>query len=211
MCFSPSSIFTLQVDSGYVCEGDHKTIAKAVKDRVALICRKREQRKLVREEQEKRKQEEERGQQPPSEPTPAHSSTTKPPMSTLTPVSIEPEEPEGEQHHLQQQPGAPASCEQHSESLCYVSTCNGWVMIYCLFVYPAAVGGMEGHYSLTALESHPVQPVLPSYSSVQPEQQPQTSATQHSPHSQLTQQHAVHPHSLVGHLWDYLFFRHHYK
>ncbi|XP_053487124.1 serine/threonine-protein kinase WNK1 isoform X2 [Ictalurus furcatus] len=164
----PEDVAQEMVDSGYVCEGDHKTIAKAVKDRVALICRKREQRKLVREEQEKRKQEEERGQQPPSEPTPAHSSTTKPPMSTLTPVSIEPEEPEGEQHHLQQQPGAPAS----------------------------SVGGMEGHYSLTASESHPVQPVLPSYSSVQPEQQPQTSATQHSPHSQLTQQHAVHPHSL---------------
>lgn len=91
-------------------EGDHKTIAKAIKDRVALICRKREQRKLVREEQEKRKQEEERGQQPPSELMPAHSST-----STLTPVPIETEEPEGEQHHLQQQPGAPASCKQCSE------------------------------------------------------------------------------------------------
>ncbi|MCJ8734306.1 hypothetical protein PDJAM_G00233820 [Pangasius djambal] len=164
----PEDVAQEMVDSGYVFEGDHKTIAKAIKDRVALICRKREQRKLVREEQEKRKQEEEGGQQPPSEPTPAHSSTTKPPMSTLTPVPIETEEPEGEQHHLQQQPGAPAS----------------------------SVGGLEGQYSLTASESHPVQPLLPSYSSMQPEQQPQTSATQHNPHSQLPQQHAVHPHSL---------------
>lgn len=49
----------LQVDSGYVCEADHKTMAKAIKDRVAQICRKREQRQQVREEQEKRKQEEE--------------------------------------------------------------------------------------------------------------------------------------------------------
>lgn len=105
-------LIVFQVDSGYVCEGDHKTIAKAVKDRVALICRKREQRKLVREEQEKRKQEEERGQQLLSEPTPAHSSTTNPHMSTLTPVPIETEEPEGEQHHLQQQPGVPVSCKQ---------------------------------------------------------------------------------------------------
>lgn len=110
-----SSLIDFQVDSGYVFEGDHKTIAKAIKDRVALISRKREQRKLVREEQEKRKQEEERGQQPSSEPTPAHSSTTKPPTSTLTPVPIETEEPEGEQHHLQQQPGAPASCKQNNE------------------------------------------------------------------------------------------------
>ncbi|KAG7329442.1 hypothetical protein KOW79_007616 [Hemibagrus wyckioides] len=164
----PEDVAQEMVDSGYVCEGDHKTIAKAVKDRVALICRKREQRKLVREEQEKRKQEEERGQQLLSEPTPAHSSTTNPHMSTLTPVPIETEEPEGEQHHLQQQPGVPVS----------------------------SVGGMEAQYSLTASESHPVQPVLPSYSSMQPEQHPQTSATQHSSHSQLPQQHAVHPHSL---------------
>lgn len=98
-----------------MCEGDHKTVAKAIKDRVALICRKREQRKLVREQQEKRKQEEERGQQLPSDPTPAHSSTTNPSLSTLTPVLIETEETEGEQHHLQQQLGAPASCRQRSE------------------------------------------------------------------------------------------------
>lgn len=46
---------TPQVESGYVAEGDHKTMAKAIKDRVSLIRRKREQRQLVREEQEKRK------------------------------------------------------------------------------------------------------------------------------------------------------------
>ena len=44
-----------QVESGYVAEGDHKTMAKAIKDRVSLIRRKREQRQLVREEQEKRR------------------------------------------------------------------------------------------------------------------------------------------------------------
>ncbi|XP_026991952.1 serine/threonine-protein kinase WNK1 isoform X2 [Tachysurus fulvidraco] len=164
----PEDVAQEMVDSGYVCEGDHKTIAKAVKDRVALICRKREQRKLVREEQEKRKQEEERGQQPPSEPIPADSSTTKPHTSTSTSVPIETEEPEGDQHHLQQQPGVSVS----------------------------SVGGIEGQYSLIASESHPVQPVLPSYSSMQPEQHPQTSATQHSTHSQLPQQHAVHLHGL---------------
>lgn len=53
---------TTQVESGYVCEGDHKTMAKAIRDRVALINRKREQRQQVRAEQEKRKQEEEQKQ-----------------------------------------------------------------------------------------------------------------------------------------------------
>lgn len=52
-----------QVESGYVAEGDHKTMAKAIKDRVSLIRRKREQRQLVREEQEKRKQESEQQMQ----------------------------------------------------------------------------------------------------------------------------------------------------
>lgn len=52
-----------QVESGYVAEGDHKTMAKAIKDRVSLIRKKREQRQLVREEQEKRKLEAEKRQQ----------------------------------------------------------------------------------------------------------------------------------------------------
>lgn len=37
-------------------------MAKAIRDRVSLICRKREQRQQVRAEQEKRKQEEEQKQ-----------------------------------------------------------------------------------------------------------------------------------------------------
>lgn len=40
-------IFVFKVESGYVCEGDHKTIAKAIKDRVSLISRKRAQRQQV--------------------------------------------------------------------------------------------------------------------------------------------------------------------
>ncbi|XP_064417748.1 serine/threonine-protein kinase WNK1 isoform X2 [Latimeria chalumnae] len=55
----PEDVAQEMVESGYVCEGDHKTMAKAIKDRVSLIKRKREQRQLVRAaEQEKRKQEE---------------------------------------------------------------------------------------------------------------------------------------------------------
>ncbi|XP_073693801.1 serine/threonine-protein kinase WNK1 [Garra rufa] len=58
----PEDVAQEMVESGYVCEGDHKTMAKAIRDRVSLICRKREQRQQVRAEQEKRKQEEEQKQ-----------------------------------------------------------------------------------------------------------------------------------------------------
>ncbi|XP_077450642.1 serine/threonine-protein kinase WNK1 [Stigmatopora argus] len=51
----PEDVAQEMVESGYVADGDHKTMAKAIKDRVSLIRRKREQRQLVREEQAKRK------------------------------------------------------------------------------------------------------------------------------------------------------------
>lgn len=41
------AVFVMKVESGYVCDGDHKTIAKAIKDRVSLISRKRAQRQQV--------------------------------------------------------------------------------------------------------------------------------------------------------------------
>ncbi|XP_076014993.1 serine/threonine-protein kinase WNK1-like isoform X2 [Genypterus blacodes] len=59
----PEDVAQEMVESGYVAEGDHKTMAKAIKDRVSLILRKREQRQLVREEQEKKKLELEQQQQ----------------------------------------------------------------------------------------------------------------------------------------------------
>ncbi|XP_077355164.1 serine/threonine-protein kinase WNK1 isoform X11 [Festucalex cinctus] len=59
----PEDVAQEMVESGYVAEGDHKTMAKAIKDRVSLIRRKREQRQLVREEQAKRKLEEEQQQE----------------------------------------------------------------------------------------------------------------------------------------------------
>ncbi|XP_057692401.1 serine/threonine-protein kinase WNK1-like isoform X2 [Corythoichthys intestinalis] len=64
----PDDVAQEMVDSGYVCDGDHKTIAKAIKDRVSLISRKRAQRQQVREDQEKRIIEEE--QQGPIQPAP---------------------------------------------------------------------------------------------------------------------------------------------
>lgn len=94
----PDDVAQEMVDSGYICEGDHKTIAKAIKDRVSLISRKREQRKLVREEQEKRKMEQENDTAQQTNPT------VKSPGSALASVIMESEETETDQ-----QPGASAS------------------------------------------------------------------------------------------------------
>lgn len=115
----PEDVAQEMVESGYVCEGDHKTMAKAIKDRVSLIKRKREQRQLVREEQEKRKQEEssfkqqneqqasvsQAGIQPPS--AASTGIPTAPTTSASVSTQVEPEEPEADQHQqLQyQQPG----------------------------------------------------------------------------------------------------------
>ncbi|XP_038251770.1 serine/threonine-protein kinase WNK1 isoform X5 [Dermochelys coriacea] len=116
----PEDVAQEMVESGYVCEGDHKTMAKAIKDRVSLIKRKREQRQLVREEQEKRKQEE-IGQKQQLEqqlqtnstqagakhPPSATGVTAIPTTSASVSTQVEPEEPEADQHQqLQyQQPG----------------------------------------------------------------------------------------------------------
>ncbi|XP_060162520.1 serine/threonine-protein kinase WNK1 isoform X4 [Globicephala melas] len=115
----PEEVAQEMVDSGYVCEGDHKTMAKAIKDRVSLIKRKREQRQLVREEQEKRKQEESSLKQQGEQQSSASQAGAQQPPSTCTggPVAsttsasvstqVEPEEPEADQHQqLQHQPPA---------------------------------------------------------------------------------------------------------
>ncbi|XP_077196116.1 serine/threonine-protein kinase WNK1 isoform X6 [Paroedura picta] len=107
----PEDVAQEMVESGYVCEGDHKTMAKAIKDRVSLIKRKREQRQLVREEQEKRKQEEvnqkqqteqqlQAGatQQGAKHAAPATGTTAIPATSASVSTQVEPEEPEADQH-----------------------------------------------------------------------------------------------------------------
>lgn len=118
--------FLFQVESGYVCEGDHKTMAKAIKDRVSLIKRKREQRQLVREEQEKRKQEEVNqkqqteqkaqagaAQQGTKQAVPTTSVTAIPTTSTSVSTQVEPEEPEADQHQQVQfqQPSVSVLCK----------------------------------------------------------------------------------------------------
>ncbi|XP_066225620.1 serine/threonine-protein kinase WNK1 isoform X22 [Saccopteryx leptura] len=106
----PEDVAQEMVESGYVCESDHKTMAKAIKDRVSLIKRKREQRQLVREEQEKRKQEESSFKQQVEQQANASQAGIKQPPSASTGIptasatsasvstQVEPEEPEADQH-----------------------------------------------------------------------------------------------------------------
>ncbi|NWI07621.1 WNK1 kinase, partial [Tichodroma muraria] len=106
----PEDVAQEMVESGYVCEGDHKTMAKAIKDRVSLIKRKREQRQSVQEEQENILQEEgsQKQQLEQQQPSASHAGSKHPQSVTGTaPVptasasvstQVEPEEPEADQH-----------------------------------------------------------------------------------------------------------------
>ncbi|XP_030816547.1 LOW QUALITY PROTEIN: serine/threonine-protein kinase WNK1-like [Camarhynchus parvulus] len=107
----PEDVAQEMVESGYVCEGDHKTMAKAIKDRVSLIKRKRKQRQSVQEEQENILQEEgsQKQQLEQQQPSSASHAGSKHPQSVTgtTPVptasasvstQVEPEEPEADQH-----------------------------------------------------------------------------------------------------------------
>ncbi|XP_016159393.1 PREDICTED: serine/threonine-protein kinase WNK1, partial [Ficedula albicollis] len=107
----PEDVAQEMVESGYVCEGDHKTMAKAIKDRVSLIKRKREQRQSVQEEQENILQEEgsQKQQLEQQQPSSASHAGSKHPQSVTgtAPVptasasvstQVEPEEPEADQH-----------------------------------------------------------------------------------------------------------------
>ncbi|XP_042174458.1 serine/threonine-protein kinase WNK1 [Oncorhynchus tshawytscha] len=95
----PEDVAQEMVESGYVCEGDHKTMAKAIKDRVSLIQKKREQRQLVREELEKRNQKQQY-------PLQAAEALRSPQQSQLPPqppiAQTEKEDPEMDQQQYQQ-------------------------------------------------------------------------------------------------------------
>ncbi|XP_032893419.1 serine/threonine-protein kinase WNK1 isoform X6 [Amblyraja radiata] len=115
----PEDVAQEMVESGFVAEGDHKTMAKAIKDRVSLIKRKREQRQLVREKRKKLEEQQKKHdqlQQPkaqqgasvtqPGGGHPSQLSATAVPsaLSVTPPTQVEPEEPEADQHRLQYQP-----------------------------------------------------------------------------------------------------------
>uniref|UniRef100_A0A096LYI2 non-specific serine/threonine protein kinase n=1 Tax=Poecilia formosa TaxID=48698 RepID=A0A096LYI2_POEFO len=108
----PEDVAQEMVESGYVCEGDHKTIAKAIKDRVSLISRKRAQRQQVREDQEKKRLEEEVQSHslPPQQQAvyvPQSSGQVQVPIQGQSVSGIQPESEESESdQHLQQTAGA---------------------------------------------------------------------------------------------------------
>ncbi|XP_028970347.2 serine/threonine-protein kinase WNK1 isoform X3 [Esox lucius] len=148
----PEDVAQEMVESGYVCEGDHKTMAKAIKDRVSLIKKKREQRKLVREELEKRNLEQQKAQQAPKQsqvpPQGQPSAPTQPPGVPAQPPGV-PAQPPGvptdqeesevdpHQHQLKYQldhisttsdgamdagPGSSMFTESHQQTLSYSNT-----------------------------------------------------------------------------------------
>ncbi|XP_035798810.1 serine/threonine-protein kinase WNK1 isoform X2 [Amphiprion ocellaris] len=97
----PEDVAQEMVESGYVCEGDHKTIAKAIKDRVSLISRKRAQRQQVREDQEKRRLEEELQSQSVPAHQPGQQSGMEVPQSQPVPQPASYVPPQPNQHSTQ--------------------------------------------------------------------------------------------------------------
>ncbi|CAN9499199.1 unnamed protein product [Ophioblennius macclurei] len=112
----PEDVAQEMVDSGYVCDGDHKTIAKAIKDRVSLISRKRAQRQQVREDQEKRRLEEEMQTQSISAQQPGQQSSVEVPLSQPVPQTTSYVPPQPTQHSTQMptQPASQQSLQNYS-------------------------------------------------------------------------------------------------
>ncbi|XP_077453575.1 serine/threonine-protein kinase WNK1-like isoform X2 [Stigmatopora argus] len=105
----PDDVAQEMVDSGYVCDGDHKTIAKAIKDRVSLISRKRAQRQQVREDQEKRIIEEEQQGPIQTTPQPSQPPNKEPPLSQSVPQPATYVPPPQVNQHTTPMPTQPAS------------------------------------------------------------------------------------------------------
>ncbi|KAL6106909.1 wnk1 [Pungitius sinensis] len=110
----PEDVAQEMVESGYVCDGDHKTIAKAIKDRVSLISRKRAQRQQVREDQEKRRLEEEQQQSqlPPAQPAAQQPGPEVPQSQPATqPATYVPPQPSQHSMHMSTQPASQQSLQ----------------------------------------------------------------------------------------------------
>ncbi|XP_030587929.1 serine/threonine-protein kinase WNK1-like isoform X3 [Archocentrus centrarchus] len=131
----PEDVAQEMVESGYVCEGDHKTIAKAIKDRVSLINHKRAQRKQVREDQEKRRLEEEQQSQPPQQP--GQQSGVEVPQSQPVPqhVSYVPPQPNQHSSQMSAQPATQQSVQttnyntSQSQGVPYVPQSTGQIPV----------------------------------------------------------------------------------
>ncbi|KAM6936914.1 serine/threonine-protein kinase WNK1-like [Xenentodon cancila] len=102
----PEDVAQEMVESGYVCDGDHKTIAKAIKDRVSLISRKRAQRQQVREDLEKKKLEEDvQGQSLPAQ-QPGQQSSMELSQPVTQPASFVAPQPNQHSTHASAQPAS---------------------------------------------------------------------------------------------------------
>ncbi|XP_034391433.1 serine/threonine-protein kinase WNK1-like isoform X2 [Cyclopterus lumpus] len=109
----PEDVAQEMVESGYVCEGDHKTIAKAIKDRVSLISRKRALRQQIREDPEKRRLEEEQQSQFPPAQQPVQQPSMEVPQSQPVIQSAPYVPPQPSQHsmHMSTQPASQQSLQ----------------------------------------------------------------------------------------------------
>ncbi|TSK13355.1 Serine/threonine-protein kinase WNK1 [Bagarius yarrelli] len=170
----PEDVAQEMVESGYVCEADHKTMAKAIKDRVSLICRKREQRKLVREEQEKRQQESDQLQQQQQQQQlnesqkNLHFGTSRQTGATQTPCSLqphtpgpgqlEPEEFEPDQHQQLQYQPAVLSSDAAADSGQGSSVFTETPLSQLNMSYGSPAASLQ-----TPLQQQPQQPAQPPY------------------------------------------------
>ncbi|XP_048862666.1 serine/threonine-protein kinase WNK1 isoform X9 [Brienomyrus brachyistius] len=189
----PEDVAQEMVESGYVCEGDHKTMAKAIKDRVSLICRKREQRQLVREGQEKLKKEEEEEQRQ------AEGQKAQPPG----PAQTETEELEVEMQQQQQQQQQQVQGQQQQQQAGISLTSTGTVDSGQggSSIFTESLLGQSGmSYSSAASQLPSQQPAPPQQQQAPPSVQssyqgsapqlglPQQSASQLPPHGAYQQQ-----------------------
>ncbi|XP_061124306.1 serine/threonine-protein kinase WNK1 isoform X7 [Syngnathus typhle] len=166
----PEDVAQEMVESGYVAEGDHKTMAKAIKDRVSLIRRKREQRQLVREEQARRKLEAEQQQE----------------ALKVSHTQAEVEETEAEQPHHYQQLGILHATEGAADSgqgsSIFSSDCPQLGQLTMSYSGPPASRPQSQSPYSTAPGGGPAQQQHPAYA--QPAQ-PVVSSAQPTPGSPL--------------------------
>ncbi|XP_072566229.1 serine/threonine-protein kinase WNK1 isoform X5 [Paramormyrops kingsleyae] len=192
----PEDVAQEMVESGYVCEGDHKTMAKAIKDRVSLICRKREQRQLVREVQEKLKKEEEEQRQ-------AEGQKAQPPGPAQTEAEELEVELQQQQQQQQQVQGQQQQQQQQQQQTAMSMTSTGTVDSGQggSSIFAESLLGQSGmSYSSTTSQLPSQQPAPPQQQQAPPSVQgsyqgstpqlglPQQSAPQLPPHGAYQQQ-----------------------
>ncbi|XP_077371791.1 serine/threonine-protein kinase WNK1-like isoform X3 [Festucalex cinctus] len=162
----PDDVAQEMVESGYVCEGDHKTIAKAIKDRVSLISHKRAQRQQVREDQETRSIEEEQMCQIQTAQQPSHPPSKDLPLSQSVPAAHVPP-PQATQHSTPMP--APTASQQNLPSATYNTS------------QPTQLMGLTQGVSYVPQSTGPVSIQSQSMATSQPEsEEPEADQHQHS-------------------------------